>query len=69
MEICPIQIASRRETSVRSLLDAMKSMLPERKFDVRLEPARVGEILRNYANIERRAAFWGSIQKLSSTKD
>jgi hypothetical protein len=47
----------------------MKSMLPERKFDVRLEPARVGEILRNYANIERRAAFWGSIQKLSSTKD
>lgn len=59
MEICPIQIASGRETSVRSRLDAMKSMLPGRKFDVRFETARVGEILCNYANIEKARRILG----------
>jgi UDP-glucose 4-epimerase len=47
------QIASGRETSVRSLVDAMKAMLADRKFDLRFEPARPGEILRNYASIEK----------------
>jgi nucleoside-diphosphate-sugar epimerase len=47
------QIASGRETSVRSLLKAMQATLPERSFDVRFEPARAGEILRNYANVEK----------------
>jgi UDP-glucose 4-epimerase len=53
------QIASGRETSIRSLLDAMKAMLPERKFDVRFEPARPGEILRNYASIEKARRILG----------
>jgi nucleoside-diphosphate-sugar epimerase len=47
------QIASGRETSVRSLLEAMKAILPERKFEVRFEPARAEEILRNYATIDK----------------
>jgi UDP-glucose 4-epimerase len=53
------QIASGRETSVRSLLEAMKAMLPERKFDVRFESARAGEILRNYANVEKARRILG----------
>jgi UDP-glucose 4-epimerase len=53
------QIASGQETSIRSLLDAMKAMLPERKFDVRFEPARAGEILRNYASIEKARRILG----------
>jgi hypothetical protein len=40
------QIASGKETSIRSLLDAMKAMLPTLKFDVRFAPARPGEIVR-----------------------
>jgi hypothetical protein len=40
------QIASGKETSIRSLLDAMKVMLPTLKFDVRFAPARPGEIVR-----------------------
>ena len=46
-------------TSIRSLLDAMKSILPERKFDVRFEPARVGGILPNYASIEEARRILG----------
>ena len=53
------QIASGRETSIRSLLDAMKAMLPERTFDVRFEAARPGEILRNYASIEKACRILG----------
>ncbi len=53
------QIASGRETSVRSLLEAMQAMLPERSFDVRFEPARAGEILRNYANVEKARRILG----------
>ena len=64
-----LQIASGKETSIRSLLHAMKAILPTLKFDVRFAPARPGELCANYASIERRGACWGSIQKLSSTKD
>jgi UDP-glucose 4-epimerase len=53
------QIASGRETSVRSLVDAMKAMLADRKFDLRFEPARPGEILRNYASIEKARRILG----------
>jgi len=47
------QIASGRETSLRALLDAMKKAIPELTFDVCYEPARAGEIRRNYASIEK----------------
>jgi len=47
------QIASGRETSLRTLVDTMKDVLPELTFDVRYEPARTGEVLRNYASIEK----------------
>jgi len=53
------QIASGRETSVRSLVGAMKAMLPDRTLDLRFEPARPGEILRNYASIEKARRILG----------
>jgi UDP-glucose 4-epimerase len=53
------QIASGRETSLRTLLSAMKEVLPELKFDVRHEPKRAGEILRNYASIEKARRMLG----------
>lgn len=53
------QIASGRETSVRTLLDAMKKVLPDQKFDVRFEPARAGEIQRNYADIGKARRLLG----------
>jgi len=62
------QIASGRETSIRSLLDVMKAMLPERTFDVRFEPARPGEILRNYASIEKARRILGFDPKTQLTE-
>ncbi len=53
------QIASGRETSLKDLLAAMKRVLPGVKFDVRYEPARAGEILRNYASIEKAGRLLG----------
>jgi UDP-glucose 4-epimerase len=53
------QIASGRETSLRSLINTMKEVLPEMKFDVRYEPKRAGEILRNYASIEKARRMLG----------
>jgi len=53
------QIASGRETSLKDLLGAMKRVLPSVKFDVRYEPARAGEILRNYASIEKALRLLG----------
>ena len=53
------QIASGRETSLRSLINTMKEVLPERKFEVRHEPRRAGEILRNYANIDKARRMLG----------
>ncbi len=53
------QIASGRETSLKDLLAAMKRVLPSVKFDVRYEPARAGEILRNYASIEKARRLLG----------
>jgi UDP-glucose 4-epimerase len=48
-----LQIASGRETSIASLVETMKKVFPELAFEVRYEPARQGEILRNYASIEK----------------
>ncbi len=53
------QIASGRETSLKDLLAAMKRVLPSVKFDVRYQPARAGEILRNYASIEKARRLLG----------
>jgi UDP-glucose 4-epimerase len=53
------QIASGRETSLRSLITTMKEVLPEMKFDVRHAPKRAGEILRNYASIEKARRMLG----------
>jgi UDP-glucose 4-epimerase len=47
------QIASGRETSLRTLVETMQSALPELAFNIRYEPARTGEVLRNYASIEK----------------
>jgi UDP-glucose 4-epimerase len=48
-----LQIGSGRETSIASLVETMKKVFPELAFEVRYEPARQGEILRNYASIEK----------------
>lgn len=53
------QIASGRETSVLSLIEEMKRVLPDVKMDVRFEPARTGEISRNYASIEKARRLLG----------
>jgi UDP-glucose 4-epimerase len=53
------QIASGCETSIRALLDAMKKAVPALDFDVRYEPARAGEIRRNYASIEKARRMLG----------
>ncbi len=59
------QIASGRETSIRALLETMQKVLPEMTFDVRYEPARAGEIRRNYANIEKARRVLGFNPKTS----
>lgn len=53
------QIASGRETSILKLIEEMKRVLPETKMDIRFEPARTGEILRNYASIEKARRLLG----------
>jgi len=53
------QIASGRETSIRTLLDTMKKVLPDLSFDIRYEPSRAGEISRNYASIEKARRLLG----------
>jgi UDP-glucose 4-epimerase len=53
------QIASGVETSLRSLLATMKVVLPGVAMDVRYEPARAGEISRNYAGIEKARRILG----------
>lgn len=59
------QIASGRETSIRTLLETMKKVLPEIIPDVRYESARAGEIRRNYASIEKARRMLGFNPKTS----
>ncbi|MGH9692469.1 MAG: NAD-dependent epimerase/dehydratase family protein [Candidatus Acidiferrales bacterium] len=47
------QIASGRETSIQSLVSAMKEAIPGLAIEPRFEPPRAGEILRNYASIDK----------------
>lgn len=53
------QIASGRETSVRALVDTMKRVLPAVNFEIRYEPARAGEISRNYASVDKARRLLG----------
>jgi UDP-glucose 4-epimerase len=48
-----LQIASGRETSILTLLKTMQEVCPDAKFDIRHEPARPGEIIRNYASVDK----------------
>lgn len=47
------QIASGRETSVNELIAAMREVVPEARFEAKREPARRGEIIRNYSDISK----------------
>jgi UDP-glucose 4-epimerase len=47
------QIASGRETSVNELISTMREVVPEARIQVKHEPARRGEILRNYSDISK----------------
>jgi len=53
------QIASGRETSIGALIDAIRRAAPEVPFEVRHEPARAGEVLRNYACIDKARRMLG----------
>jgi UDP-glucose 4-epimerase len=53
------QVASGRETSIRDLISAMKKSVPEFKAEIRCEPARAGEISRNYADIAKARQMLG----------
>jgi UDP-glucose 4-epimerase len=48
-----IQIASGRQTSLNELLQLMREVVAGRSFEVLYEPARAGEILHNYALIDK----------------
>ncbi|HET7841169.1 MAG TPA: NAD-dependent epimerase/dehydratase family protein [Terriglobia bacterium] len=47
------QIASGQETSVNKLISTMREVVSEAGFEVKHEPARRGEILRNYSDISK----------------
>ncbi len=47
------QIASGRETSLNELIALIRQLLPNRDLKIRYEPARNGEVSRNYARIEK----------------
>ena len=53
------QIASGRETSIVSLIDLMRGVVGEQRLQVRYETARAGEILRNYASIDKARRLLG----------
>lgn len=47
------QIASGRETSLNELIALIRQMIPDRELNILHEPARLGEVSRNYAKIEK----------------
>jgi UDP-glucose 4-epimerase len=53
------QIASGRETSIQALLATMQGVLSDLTFDIRYELPQPGEILRNYASIEKARRMLG----------
>ncbi len=58
------QIASGRETSIQSLVSAMKEAIPGVAIDARFEPPRAGEILRNYASVDKARRMLGYNPKM-----
>ena len=54
-----VQIASGRETSIAELIRLMREVMPGRQLEVRYEAARAGEILHNYARIEKARRLLG----------
>ena len=53
------QIASGLETSVNGLIAAMREVVPEARFETKQEPARRGEIFRNYSDISKARKILG----------
>jgi UDP-glucose 4-epimerase len=47
------QIASGIETSINDLVMAMRSIIPDAQFQVKHEPSRRGEVLRNFSDIRK----------------
>lgn len=58
------QISSGRETSIATLLETMKAGIPNLKIEVHHEPARAGEILRNYGDIGKAKRMLGYEPKM-----
>ena len=59
------QIASGRETSIAELLGMMQAMLGRQAMNVQHKPAQAGEIVRNYASIEKARRLLGYSPKVS----
>ncbi len=52
-------IASGRETSIRTLVSTIKEVFPQLSIRIQHKPPRAGEILRNYASIEKARRMLG----------
>jgi UDP-glucose 4-epimerase len=54
----PIQLGTGQETSVNTLVNLMRQVVGEEQFpELRYEPSRPGEVLRNFMNISRARKF------------
>lgn len=58
-------LASGRETSVNELVEAIREAIREANFKVEYQPARQGEVRRNYASIRKAATILGFDPKTS----
>jgi UDP-glucose 4-epimerase len=59
------QIASGREVSLKELIGLMRQVVPDRDLNVSYEPARHGEVSRNYAKIEKARRALGYEPRIS----
>ncbi|MFO7872569.1 MAG: NAD-dependent epimerase/dehydratase family protein [Candidatus Undinarchaeales archaeon] len=59
-----IHVSSGKETSINDLINALEKVT-EKDFEVKNEPARTGEILRNYSKIEKAKKVLGFEPKIS----
>lgn len=53
------QIASGRETSVNQLVASIREAVPDLRFEVKHEPPRRGEVMRNYSDISKARKLLG----------
>ncbi len=53
------QIASGGETSINELIATMREVVPDARIEVKHEPARRGEIIRNYSDIAKARKMLG----------